>query len=158
MENILPFLLAVAALAFKIYDNFQKEQEKAKKRNPGAPPVNIPSPKPSTTVVRPEPKPVYAEKIPEGRYEPQYKPVYREPAPPPVYSEPKIERPKREVPLYRENINPEIPVEEVRRSRALHQAHKVHLKSPSEAEEERMFEFDVHDAVIKEAILNRPQY
>lgn len=37
MENIVPFLLAGAYFIYQMYANYQKEQEKAKNRNPGQP-------------------------------------------------------------------------------------------------------------------------
>lgn len=39
METIIPILIAVVIFAFQAYSNFQKEQEKAQKRNLGQPPL-----------------------------------------------------------------------------------------------------------------------
>lgn len=39
MEQIIPILIAAVIFGFQAYANYQKEQEKAKKRNLGKPPV-----------------------------------------------------------------------------------------------------------------------
>lgn len=39
METFIPILIAIVVFAFQAYANFQKEQEKARKRNLGQPPV-----------------------------------------------------------------------------------------------------------------------
>ncbi len=42
MENILPFLVAGALFIYQIYANYQKEQEKARQRNPSQrPPADL---------------------------------------------------------------------------------------------------------------------
>jgi hypothetical protein len=168
MENILPFLLAMAALGYKLYDNFKQEQEKARKRNvgmPNSPEADyqpIPSvPSIETPVREIKPKPVIVEEkfYPEHPYEPKYKSEYREPRPEKVFVEPVYKREKAEVLTVRENINPEKPVQEVRRTRAIHKPHQHSTAVYTEVVEEHPYaNFDLHDAVIKEAILNRPQY
>lgn len=66
METFIPILIAIVVFAFQAYANYQKEQEKARKRNLGQPPLPednarpirpIPVPAPSTAhspAVRPE--------------------------------------------------------------------------------------------------------
>jgi len=66
METFIPILIAIVVFAFQAYANYQKEQEKARKRNPGQPPLPeanakhidpIPVPAPATApspAVRPE--------------------------------------------------------------------------------------------------------
>lgn len=39
METLIPILIAIVVFAFQAYANYQKEQEKARKRNPGQPPL-----------------------------------------------------------------------------------------------------------------------
>ncbi len=39
METFIPILIAIVVFAFQAYANYQKEQEKARKRNPGQPPL-----------------------------------------------------------------------------------------------------------------------
>lgn len=40
MEQIIPILIAAVVFGFQAYQNYQKEQEKARKRNPGQRPPN----------------------------------------------------------------------------------------------------------------------
>ena len=58
MENFLPALLIIGGVIYKIYSEFQKEQEKARRRQPHIP-VPVPPPAPQTkTVTAPlSPKP-----------------------------------------------------------------------------------------------------
>ncbi|WP_262249274.1 hypothetical protein [Parapedobacter soli] len=39
METFIPILIAIVVFAFQAYANYQKEQDKARKRNPGQPPL-----------------------------------------------------------------------------------------------------------------------
>ena len=39
METFIPILIAIVVFAFQAYANYQKEQEKARKRKPGQPPL-----------------------------------------------------------------------------------------------------------------------
>lgn len=39
METFIPILIAIVVFAFQAYANYQKEQEKARKRIPGRPPL-----------------------------------------------------------------------------------------------------------------------
>ncbi|MGK6351963.1 hypothetical protein [Parapedobacter sp. DT-150] len=54
METFIPILIAIVFFAFQVYNNFQKEQEKARKRNLAPPPLpednaqRLPSPTPAT--------------------------------------------------------------------------------------------------------------
>lgn len=67
METFIPILIAIVVFAFQAYANYQKEQDKARKRNPGVPPLPednarhikptsapVPSSVPSTAVVEPK--------------------------------------------------------------------------------------------------------
>lgn len=162
MEEIFPFLVGLAVMAYKIYDNFKKEQDKAKKRNPASPeakkekPVTVP--KQGRGEVKPKPVPM---EVPEPvfRYEPEYKTVYREPFPQKPAREEYPERKKREVPSRPASRNPERPVEEVLHSRSIHQYHQHKVELQQEDEERHPYaDFDFKDAIVKEAILNRPQY
>lgn len=58
METIIPILIAIVIFAFQAYSNFQKEQEKAQKRDLGRPPLpedNANRPVPAPTVVAQQP-------------------------------------------------------------------------------------------------------
>jgi hypothetical protein len=155
MENILPFLAALAYMAYKVYENYQKGQEEARTRNPSQPFEERSEEAysewrdeqtyiPEKSILDKEPH------APEKYHEPRYEPML--PTREPVKKEPGVKIP-RVVELY----NPEEPAEEVIRGREIHAPHK-HKFVASEREEEKYADFDIEDAVIKEAILNRPQY
>lgn len=161
MENIFPFLIGLAVLAFNIYNNFRKEQDKARKRNPSAPETHHPDSdwKP-VKKQRTEPRPELVEEVmdPVYPYEPKYRPVYKETVPPKITPEPKYETVRYEQ-VTQENKNPELPVAEVKRSRLIHQPHQHQVTLHSEEEEAHPYaDFDFKDAIVKEAILNRPQH
>ena len=161
MENIFPFLIGLAYFAYKIYSNFMQEQEKAQRRNPlEGRPAEAEWPRefePQRTVRRDEPEPFLIEEAYESAspYEPKYKNLYREERVKEAFREPTVSQPStlKRVELY----NPEAFSEETLRSRAIHKGHGHGVQKREEADE-RPFEFDFEDAIIKEAILNRPQY
>lgn len=72
MEQIIPILIAAIVFGFQAYQNYQAEQEKARKRNPGQrPPQSQPEAQPAVeTAVPPlpmlEPEP---QQLPEGYQE-----------------------------------------------------------------------------------------
>lgn len=132
METILPLVIAALFFGFQIYSNFKKEQEKARKRNPSQRPMNE---EPAT----------YGEKHnwPRGL---QQKEV--------VLSEtPKISKYEDFTGLVEE-------VEEVQRSKEVRRSHKHNNRSVEPdlqpIEENPYSDFDLRDAVIKAAILERP--
>ncbi len=161
MENFLPVVIGLILLGFKIYSNFRKEQEKARNRNPSPTEVSLPEmPAPPVEKLPTKPQTILVEEVfdPAHPYEPHYKPVYKEPTVAKPVAEPKYERAKPET-IVKERINPEIPVEEVLKGQAIHQPHKHQYPLSHEEEEGHLYsDFDIRDAVIKEAILNRPQY
>lgn len=156
MENILPFLAALAYMAYKVYENYQKGQEEARTRNPSQPYSQgteeaYPEWKEEDILIsaksildKEEPP---AEKYHEPKYERMIEKPYREP----------LAKETVKIPAKVELYNPEEPAEEVLRGREIHAPHK-HRFVASQQEADVYSEFDVQDAVIKEAILNRPQY
>ena len=149
-------------MAYKIYDNFKKEQDKAKKRNPASREANeekpVAVPKQVRREVKPKPVPATPPE-PVFRYEPEYKTVYQEPLPPKPAKEERPERLKPEVLIRPDSRNPERPSDEVLRSRAIHQPHQHKVELQHEEEERHPYaDFDFKDAIVKEAILNRPKY
>lgn len=177
MKEYIPFLIAIAIAAARMYSNFQKEQEKARKRNPslpggeGAPGQPVPPPparksppvppKPAPPLPKPKmkPEPVLIKETTDPRrpYEPVYTREYREP----VYEKPVVEKytPEKRVTPHRVELsNPEDISEETSLNRTIHQPHKHRFELLTHDDEESAYEFDMRDAVIKEAILNRPQY
>ncbi|MEH6308322.1 hypothetical protein RYH73_21885 [Olivibacter sp. CPCC 100613] len=136
MESILPIIIAAVVFGFQIYTNFKKEQEKARKRTPS----HRPQPDETTTY-----KPLRQEVLQEGSIQ-EYKEVL-----------------KKQVPF--EDYTGVIEVEEVKRTKEIHKKHphvyrRLEPYKIDSAEEEAnpYADFDLRDAVIKSAILNRPSY
>ena len=168
MEQFLPLIIGFIALAYRVYTNFQKEQEKVRKRDPSRPQT---PPEATTTHV-----PTYQYPEVQERYEPVpdltgevftperpgYEPVYREPKREKVqwevFHEPKYERMKAEHPVAEKRYS-EPAVAEIVRGRAIHAKHN-HQFTPHEEEVSRSAyaDFDMHDAVIKSVIINRPEW
>ncbi|HEY0900210.1 MAG TPA: hypothetical protein VGD90_12815 [Sphingobacteriaceae bacterium] len=166
MEQFLPLVLALLALGFRVYTNFQKEQEKARSRNISKPPTPEPhfpdswlpqseAPK-YEQYPEVEPQEVF---IPEKPYEPVYQPLKAEKPTHELVSEPRYERMRPEHIITTDGRSPETVTEEVRRGRAIHAVHH-HKFTPHEEIEERSAyaDLDMEDAVIKSAILNRPEW
>jgi len=127
METILPFIIAAVVFGFQIYANFKKEQEKARKRNP----AERPSPPPPTPRSN---KPVLQKTI-----EQSVKPVYE------AYS----------------GVQEE--VDEHKKTQIIHKRHPHAFRRLDAFElpdqsvnEHASADFDLRDAVIKAAILERP--
>lgn len=137
METLIPILIAIVVFAFQAYANFQKEQEKARKRNLGQPPV---PPLPEENANRPAAKPAIDV---QGR----------EPA-----------RPQRKAEPLREayqSYSGFMEVDEVKRMRKVRKQPLSSLRLEVDEGTDSAFEgkgksFDLRDAVIKSAILERP--
>lgn len=140
MEIILPFIIAAIVFGFQIYANLKKEQEKAKKRNP--------SQRPKGEVVV----------------------TYGEPE---QYQQTKELRKRRDKEVLVERKQPEIAkkyerftgvldeANEIRRKREIRPTHNHHSGrlNPYVIDEDNInpyANFDLRDAVIKAAILERP--
>lgn len=164
MENIVPYLIVAAGLIYKVYQNFQQEQEKARKRNPSQPITKEQKPdvkpKPPQTLTKPQP--VFEEQTfdPKHPYEPKYEPTYkREPAVKRYRAENRYETISPEVVETTEYYNPEKPALEIRKSRSIHKPHGHKFVPYTEVEEQSEYaNFDLRDAIIKSAILQRPEY
>jgi len=134
MENFLPALLIIAGVIYKIYTEFQKEQEKARQRMPrqGNPPP-----------------PTYP--VPSGQqYPPQ--PIVIEPT---VTTPIPVPEPPKKVAYV-----PDVPKEvlQARTRRIEEDKRRKDLKAVEdlERETEEAPEFDLREAVIQSAVLNRP--
>src|SRR5690606_15606316 len=136
METLIPIVVALAAFAFQAYSNFQKEQEKARKRNlgkPSAPPLPEDNAERNRGVPRAEAPRQPARSLPE---------------PVPTYHQ------------EYEGYSGFLDTDEVTRARASRKS----MVSPLRVEiAERIggdggsrAVFDLRDAVIKSAILERP--
>ncbi|SEK35092.1 hypothetical protein [Parapedobacter koreensis] len=127
METLIPILIAIVVFAFQAYANFQKEQEKARKRNFGQPPL------PEENAKRPvdvSPKEMTVEQRPSTRH--------------PAF----------------ENYSGAIDADEVKRVRKARQQRTVQRLEVMEDTAAGAFgnerDFDLRDAIIKSAILERP--
>ncbi|TDS11111.1 hypothetical protein [Sphingobacterium paludis] len=134
MENFLPVLLIVAGVVYKIYTEYQKEQEKASKRRPNVPPTNTVPPFPNPeqykkTQLPPFPKPTRS-------------------VPPPKPAPVKVDMQPR--PIEVTNVQEQKKVrKEARRIEA--------LKAPKlEVITQEHIDFDLRRAIIQSAILERP--
>lgn len=161
MEELLPFLAGLAYMGYKFYTNFQKGQEEARKRDPSKPhseqaPAEYPFWTQSEETYVPE-NPAPVKPIAEKYHEPKYEPTYKEPMIPRPAREVIAKEKKSKIPHKVELYNPEVPAEEVVKNKAIHAPHK-HQFVASQEEEVLSSDFDFKDAIVKEAILNRPQY
>jgi len=164
MENFIPFLIGIAFYVYKTWANFQKEQDKARKRNPGKrDPLTSkrPSVPASSTppVTKKKIEPFLLEEIvnPNNPYEPKYKHLYqKENVKEKISREAKVELVRMEHTTFSEMKSQEELSAETKTNRQVHQLHQ-HGKTQHQ-EEEVPYTFDIRDAIIKEAILNRPQF
>lgn len=146
VEPIITILIAIVVFALQAYSNFRKEQEKARKRNLGTPPP----PLPEENAQRPQ---AAGSKIPPGRRAGRD----RQPAAPDL----RPSAPEERVPAFDE-YSGVIDVEEVRNARNARGRRQTHRRvsieeepaAPPQGSEESVF--DLRDAVIKSAILERP--
>lgn len=154
MGEYLPFLFAIAYVIYGFYNNLKKAQEEAKTRNPAKPwdagqsPEKEESPWEREVTPQPvwpsytEPEPILVKEVQRpGSYEPKYESVYQQPVyQQPVYEgyvKPKSARKKKSTIPTSVNISDGIN---------------------QQGGAGKVYEFDMRDAVIKKAILDRPQY
>lgn len=138
METFIPILIAIVVFAFQAYSNYQKEQEKARKRNLGQPPV---PPLPEENADRPGAKTTADTErrevtLPEIRQSQPMRKAY-------------------------ETYSGFMEVDEVKRARKVRKPQLSSLRVEVEegigtASQREGTTFDLRDAVIKSAILERP--
>ena len=131
METFIPIIIAIVVFAFQAYANYQKEQDKARKRNPAQPPLESLPPLPEDNAKHIQPVPL----------------------PAPVTSSatrPEFERysgmvdPVRSTPTRRSHERPLIP-------------QRLAVETETDVQPDMDAEtFDLRDAVIKSIILDRP--
>lgn len=129
MENFLPALLIIGGVIYKIYTEYKKEQEKVRRRMPQTPP-------------------------------PQHQEIFEERPRPPVV-EPTMSIPMPAIP--KEEYFRNMP-EEARRAKAKRQTTAASVKRTAatplvvdiEEEKGHTTSFNLREAVIQSAILNRP--
>ncbi len=138
METFIPILIAIVVFAFQAYSNFQKEQEKARKRNVGQPRVPPPLPEENAerTIINPEADAKRrAVVLPQRQAQPIRK----------AY----------------ESFSGFIDTEEVTREKKVRKPALSSLRVEVDADMDAAsvkaeVAFDLRDAVIKSAILERP--
>lgn len=146
MENLFYILAIVAYFLFQGYQNFKKEQEKARKRNPGRPVENYDIPE------EVESKPIIESQTEAIDLKPDYK-----------LSKKEIKEKESRTDLVYEKMdyksmgdyyNPE----KRRRNKSATEIKPVTLLEIEELDDRatRHIDFDLQDAVIKEAVLKRP--
>jgi len=149
MGEYLPFLFAIAYVIYGFYNNLKKGQEEAKKRNPAKPwdggqaPEKGKLPREKEVMSKPsrpsytEPEPILVKEVYNpDHHEPRYESVYQQPAYA-EYVKPKPARKKKSAIPTTVTISDRIN----------------NLDAADVA-----YEFDMRDAVVKKAILDRPQY
>lgn len=143
MDKIIYILIPIAYFFYQTYNNYVKEQEKAKKRNLGQP-ISENSSQP--VVVEQEKQFDVKEFLKEKfNVETERKDV--------------IKSQTKSIPEYqvKDYYNPEVPSAEVAKNRKIHSTHPHKIDLPLAQEEEKEgFAFNLRDAVIQQAILNRP--
>ena len=145
MEKIIYALVPIAYFIFLAYNNYKKEQEKAKKRNLS---------QPYSIVVTEDIKPVITKKNQQFDAKEFLKEKFN------LETERKevIKTQTRSIPEYqtKDYYNPEVPSEEVVQNRKVHAPHQHKAVLPVLEELEKPFVFNLREAIIQQAILNRP--
>lgn len=150
MENLIYILAPIALFLFKAYQNFQKEQEKARKRN-----LSIPEQPEITVKDEVQTQPMIEERTEATELKPDYKLSKPEKYEKEQYERMVYERLRSTDKKPTNYYNPEIPSAEVIENRAIHEKHKHGISLPK-IEEQESYDFDLRQAVINEAILKRP--
>lgn len=143
MEKIIYILVPIAYFLFQAYNNYIKEQEKAKKRNLSQPVIESDIPQ---TIVNDEPVQFDVKEFLKEKFniETERKEV--------------IKSQTRSIPEYqtKDYYNPEVPSAEVVENRKIHAPHKHKVVLPVLEVLEKSYDFNLRDAIIQQAILNRP--
>lgn len=146
MEQLIPILIFAAIFGYQAYTNYQNEQEKARKRNPGQRPPGQPEVYEEVEVLeewqQPEPVSDYYREVPANAPYPELQTN-------PSYDE----------------YSGFMGQEEISRVRKASRSNQQDLLKPLEVSDEGddihgdeygLREFDLRDAVIKATILERP--
>ena len=146
MENLFYILAVIAYFLFQGYQNFKKEQEKAKKRNLGKPVEAYEIPE------EVESEPLIEKRTEAIDLKPDYKLTNRE-----IKVKEKLEEAvykKMDYKSLGDYYNPEKPKTENKPVKV--QAKPAEAFKVQHEENDNHIDFDLRDAVIKEAILKRP--
>lgn len=177
MDNIFIIIAAVAFFIFQTYSNYKKEQEEAKTRDASKRRPNASESLPEETSLPPMEIPKWLEDFlpPQEQIKQKPKKVYEKPEPvaKPVndhqgsieYQRVKYVPSELPADLLKEyrNLPEKKEIEELKRSVAIHKAHshqfkrlKPYLLVDKVEEEIEVPEFNLRDAIIMNAILERP--
>lgn len=166
MDALIPILFAIAYFIFQAYTGYQEEQKKAARRNIGKPNPEVYKPEPAATKPSYD-QPSYEKPVFESPYiEKPYVQTYQEPVYESAYREEKYvptERPVNLLEEYRRLASADEDVL-IRRSREARKAKRSGIKRleterleiESAEREANRFHFDMRQAVIMKAILDRP--
>lgn len=142
MEQFIPFIIAALVFGYQIYANFQKEQEKARKRNP-----KQPVPGDQRRPAQPQSRPITEKQATKTQHHPAAE----------------IPANRAELSGNYESYSGMLSEEEYHRQRRKNKAQAVQdkrkesfLKEVNIEEERNETGFDLRDAIIKAAILERP--
>lgn len=160
MKEILPVVIIIAiSIVSSLLKRKDKEGTKQtpKKHNPGnGRPVVVPA---KPTVSQPTPILVEERVDPFNPYEDRYERQYAEPQYKPMQAE--SMNPERTLRVdygFEERNWEEEIADEVANNRIIHTPHNHKKFRVEHAEEKHGFHFDMQNAIIQEAILNRPQH
>ncbi|WP_170845584.1 hypothetical protein [Parapedobacter composti] len=142
METIIPILIAITVFALQAYANYQKEQEKARKRNLGRPPL------PEDNADHLPHGPDHRSRVPDPR---SPTPGHRSPTP----------DPRPQVKPAFEDYSGVVDARKIRRIRQARDGRQTPQRLEVEEGTAPLAKwdepvFDLRDAVIKSAILERP--
>jgi len=145
VEKIIYALIPIAYFIFQAYNNYKKEQEKAKKRNLSQP----------YSVVQPE---AAKPEVIQNKQQFDVKEFLKEKFNLETERKEVIKTQTRSIPEYqtKDYYNPEVPSEEVVQNRKVHAPHQHKAVLPILEELENPFVFNLKEAIIQQAILNRP--
>ena len=145
MEKIIYALIPIAYFIFQAYNNYKKEQEKARKRNLAQPYSDV-----DPEVAQPV--------IPQNDKQFDVKEFLREKFNLETERKEVIKTQTKSIPEYqtKDYYNPEVPAAEVVDNRKIHNPHQHKVVLPVLEELEKPYAFNLRDAIIQQAILNRP--
>ena len=133
METFIPILIAIVVFAFQAYSNFQKEQEKARKRNLGQPPIPpLPEENAERDLINPETE-QWEAAVPTQRQSTPIREAYR-------------------------NYSGFMDVDKRTRTKQVQKPalSSLRVEVDEDTDSAHGAGFDLRDAVIKSAILERP--
>lgn len=146
METIIPILLALAIFGLQAYSNYQKEQEKARKRNPAQGRPSASGGQQAESGTAPRPVAVPAEWLDEPHN-----------IPPQEWQPEEIPTTTKAFDAYTGRVDTrKARQQEDAANRPIPERLEVTDTEEEEREERREYSFDLREAVIQSVILERP--